>query len=161
MGRYLALRQLLVSTWRGVYDESVLAVALLYQPPHRQSPHGCLGLYSPHSRCLQSEHTLARAGQPTRSKRHRVLHLGYCVPSTGATMGRDNLRLERCTHHRPLGTFRSADIRLHSHPSLEERNSYSPTSHHQKPQHSRRHMVTRGIFDDGHGLLRSDLVSSN
>ena len=57
--------------------------------------------------------------------------------------------------------FRSADIRLHSHPSLEERNSYSPTSHNQKPHHSRWHMVTRGIFDDGHGLLRSDLVSSN
>ena len=78
-------------------------------------------------------------------------------------MGRDNRRLERRMHHHPLGTFRPADIRLHSHPSLEERDSYSSTSHPQKPQHSCWHVVTFqcGIFDDGHGLLRSYLVSSN
>ena len=137
-----------------------MEVVLLHKPTHWRGGYGYLVLYTSHSRRQKREYFLARTGQPTRSHRHRLLHLRHHLPFVGSAMGRFDISLERRTHNRSPSALCRPHLRIHCHPTLEAGICYCSTPDFPETQRSCWDVVTvlRRLLNDDDGILHSPLV---
>lgn len=137
-----------------------MEVVLLYQSSHWRGVDGYLVLYPSDSRRQKCEYSLARAGQPTRPSRHRLLHLKHCLSLVGTPMGRFHISLERRTHHCSLSALCRPHLCVHCHPTLEAGERYCSTPDFPQTQHCCWDVVTvlLRLLDDDDGILYSHLV---